>query len=131
MAFNQRGFTVLELLIVVVFLVIVGTIFFVQKRDLEVAQRDSQRKTAINALYYNLEEVYYPANKTYPQVLTADALKGLDPTLLKDPDDVMIGEESGTYRYEPKECSDGQCKSYELRADLEGEADFVRESRNQ
>lgn len=127
---KQHGFTVLELIIVIVFLLAVGTIFFVQRRDIEVGQRDSTRKTAINAIYYNLEEVFYPANKAYPEALTADQLKGLDPSLLKDPEDVMIGEENSDYRYEPKDCQNGKCKSYELRADLEAEADFVKTSRN-
>ena len=127
---RQRGFTVLELIIAAVFLVAAGTIFFVQKRDLEVAARDSASKTAINAIYYNLEEVYYPANKAYPEHLTADQLKGLDPTQLKDADGKTIGADGSTYRYEPKDCKDSRCKSYTLRADLENEADFVKESRN-
>jgi type II secretory pathway pseudopilin PulG len=127
---KQYGFTVLELIIVIVFLLVVGTVFFVQRRDIEVGQRDTNRKTAINAIYYNLEEVYYGANKAYPESLTADQLKGLDPSLLKDPEDVMIGEENSDYRYEPKDCHNGACKSYELRADLEAEADFVKASRN-
>lgn len=127
---QQHGFTVLELIIAIVFLVAIGTIFFVQKRDLEVMQRDSARKLAINAIYYNLEDIYYPSNKSYPAVLTAEGLKGLDPALLKDPDGVTIGEQNSNYRYEPKDCADGKCKSYELRADLEKEADFVKESRN-
>lgn len=128
---KQRGFTVLELIIVVVFLLVVGTVFFVQRRDLQVANRDSQSKTAINAIYYNLEDIYYAANNAYPETLTADALKGLDPSALKDPDDVTIGDENSTYRYEPKDCTNGLCKSYELRADLEAEADFVKDSRHQ
>jgi prepilin-type N-terminal cleavage/methylation domain-containing protein len=127
---KQRGFTVLELIIVVVLLVAIGTIFLIQQRDLQVGQRDSQRKTAINAIYYNLEDVYYPANKAYPEHVTADALKGIDPTLLKDPDGVMIGEQNSNYRYEPKNCKDGRCASYTLRANLEKEADYVKDSRN-
>lgn len=127
---KQAGFTVLELIIVVVFLVVVGTIFFIQKRDLEVAERDTARKTAINAMYYNLEEVYYPTNKAYPEKITAEALRGIDPALLKDPEGVQIGDQNSDYRYEPKDCQEGKCKSYELRADLEHEADFVKTSRN-
>ena len=127
---RQAGFTVLELIIVVVLLIALGTVFFVQRRDLEVMQRDSDRKVAVNSMYYNLEDVFYPANKGYPEAITADTLKGIDPSLLKDPDGVMIGEENSNYRYEPKDCSEGLCKSYELRADLEHEADYVKTSRN-
>jgi Tfp pilus assembly protein PilE len=128
---SQRGFTVLELIIVIVFVLAAGTIFYVQKRDLEVQARDSDRKTAINAIYYNLEDVYYAANKAYPQKLTADQLKGLDPSILKDPEGVAIGEQNSDYSYNPKDCTDGKCKSYTLTANLEHEADYVKTSRNQ
>ena len=127
---RSSGFTVLELMIVIVFLVVAGTVFFVQKRDLEVAGRDSQRKTSINAIYYNLEDVFYPANKYYPEQLTSDQLKGLDPSQLKDPQGKTVGEYGSNYRYEPKDCQGGKCKSYTLTADLEYEADFAKTSRN-
>lgn len=126
---NQRGFTVFELIVAVVVLVVAGLFFFIQKRDLEIDARDSQRKTAINAIYYNLEDIYHPAHGAYPEHLTADQVKGLDPALLKDPNGKTIGEEGSNYRYEPKDCTDGKCKSYTLTADLENEADYTRESR--
>lgn len=44
---RQRGFTILELIIAIVFVLVAGTVFYVQKRDLEVQARDSARKTAI------------------------------------------------------------------------------------
>jgi type II secretory pathway pseudopilin PulG len=128
---SQRGFTVLELIIVIVFLLLAGTVFYVQKRDLEVQSRDSQRKTSINAIYYNLEDVFYATNRAYPEHLTADLLKGLDPAVLKDPEGAAIGEQNSDYSYEPKDCTNGRCKSYTLRANLENEADFVKSSRNQ
>ncbi|HEU5187227.1 MAG TPA: type II secretion system protein [Candidatus Saccharimonadales bacterium] len=128
---RQKGFTVLELIIAIVFLLAAGTFFYVQKRDLEVANRDSQRKTAINAIYYNLEDIFLPANKFYPEALTADQLKGLDPSLLTDPDGKKVGEEESNYRYEPKDCTEGKCKSYTLTANLEHEADYIKTSRNQ
>jgi Tfp pilus assembly protein PilE len=128
---SQRGFTVLELIIAIVFVLVAGTVFYVQKRDLEVQARDSTRKTAINAVYYNLEDVYYAANHAYPQKLTSDQLKGLDPSLLKDPEGVAVGEQNSDYSYDAKDCTDGKCKSYTLRANLEHEADYTKTSRNQ
>ena len=128
---KQRGFTILELIIVIVFLIAAGTIFYVQKRDLEVQARDSTRKTAINTMYYNLEDVYYQTHKSYPQALTAEQLKGVDPSILKDPEGVAIGDQKSNYSYEAKDCTNGQCKSYSLRADLEHEGDYVKASRNQ
>lgn len=128
---QQRGFTILELIIAIAFLLVAGTVFYVQKRDLEVHERDSMRKTAINAMYYDLEDVYFPIAKAYPEKLTADQLKGLDPSLLKDPEGVAIGEQNSDYSYETKDCNAGLCKSYVLRANLEHEADYVKASRNQ
>ena len=126
---RSMGFTVLELIIAVVFLAAAGTIFFVQKRDLEIYQQDSARKTAMNAIYYTLEDVYYPINQGYPEQLAADQLKGLDPSQLKDPKGIAVGTEGSDYRYEPKDCTDGKCKSYTLTANLEHEEDFVKTSR--
>lgn len=128
---RQHGFTVLELIIAIAFVVVAGTVFYVQKRDLEVQSRDSARKTAINAMYYNLEDVFYATNKFYPEKLTADQLKGLDPSILKDPEGVAVGEQNSDYSYEAKDCAEARCKSYSLRANLEHEADYVKTSRNQ
>ncbi len=127
---RQRGFTVLELIIAIVVLLAAGGIFWVQKRNLETANTDAQAKTAINAIYYNLEDIYYPTNQSYPEHLTADQLKGMDPAQLKDIKGKAVGEQDSTYRYEPKDCKDGKCKSYTLTADLQNEADFVKTSRN-
>jgi len=127
---RQHGFTVLELIIAIVFLMIAGTIFFIQKRDLEVAARDSVRKTSINAIYYNLEDIYYPTNQGYPEHLTSDGLKGLDPTALKDPSGKAVETEGSDFSYTPKDCQDGKCKSYTLTANLENEADYIKTSRS-
>lgn len=127
---RQRGFTVLELIVAIVFLLIAATVFFVQTRDLETKARDSARKTAINELYYNLEDVYFVANQGYPEHLTAEGLKGINPEQLKDPSGKTVGEYGSDYRYEPKDCQNGKCKSYTLVANLENEADFEKTSRN-
>lgn len=128
---RNRGFTVLELIVAIVFLLVAGTIFFVQKRNLEMSTRDSQRKTAINALYYNLEDVYYPAHSAYPEHLTADQLKGIDPNTLKDPNGKTVGDQGSDYNYQPKDCTNSLCKSYTLTANMESEADYTKTSRNQ
>lgn len=125
----QRGFTVLELIIAIFLVLVAGTVFYVQKRDLEVARRDSTRKTAINAMYYNLEDIFFLNNRFYPETLTPDQLKGVDPELFKDPNGLTVGEQGSNYRYEPKDCTDQKCKSYTLTADLEHEADFIKTSR--
>lgn len=125
---RQHGFTVIELIVVIVFIGFAGVLFFWQKNELRIAERDNQRKVAINAMYYSLEEVYFAANQSYPRTISADNLKSMDPELFKDPNGVAIGEQSSDYRYEPSGCDANACRSYVLRADLEKEADFIKTS---
>lgn len=126
---TSRGFTIIELLIVIVVLAAASVLFFVQKNNLEVAQRDETRKTAINAMYYSLEEVFYPANNFYPRAIDEKNLPSVDPALFKDPLGVKIGEADSNYRYEAVNCDGDKCSSYTLRSVLENEADFVKENR--
>lgn len=125
---HQRGFTVIEILVTVAFIAAAATIFLIQKNDIETSNRDKQRKTAINAMYYALEKVYIKQYGYYPQRVDERALASVDPTLLKDPHGKMIGEQGSEYRYEPSGCENGKCKSYVLRADLEKEQDYIKNS---
>lgn len=128
---NSRGFTAIELMAAIVVLLAATGLAVWQRNDISAATRDSERKTSINAIYYSLEEAYYPANgNSYPERLSADNLKGLDPALLADPTGKKIGESESSLRYEPRNCTDGKCRGYTLRADLEKEADFIKGSRN-
>jgi len=127
---TRRGFTIIELLFIVVLLGAASILFFVQKNNLEVAARDETRKTAINAMYYGLENVYYKANSFYPRTIDSKVLTSVDPALFKDPSGVQIGEANSNYRYEPADCNGDQCKSYTLRTTLENEADYVKTSIN-
>ncbi len=127
---STRGFTVIELVFIIVLLGVASVIFFVQKNNLEVSAHDAQRKTAINAMYYSLEEVYYPQHGSYPRTLTPEALPSVDPELFKDPAGVRIGEADSDYRYEGVNCDGDTCQRYTLRASLEREDDFVKENRN-
>lgn len=126
---KQRGFTVIELLALIVILAIIGTVFWTQKTAIETSARDDQRKTAINAMYYGLEEVYFPTNKNYPKALSSSTLPSVDPAQFKDPEGRELGTSKSDYRYEGKECSGDTCKSYSLRTTLENEADYVKNSR--
>ena len=127
---KQRGFTVLELLAIITLLVVVGAVFWSQKTNIEAAARDDKRKIAINAMYYGLEEVFYPANKSYPKTLSSSTLPSIDKNLFKDPNGIEIGKANSNYTYEGKDCdSNNTCKSYTLDARLEHEADYLKESR--
>lgn len=127
---SSSGFTIIELVFIIALLGIASVLFFVQKNNLEVAGRDESRKTAINAMYYSIEEVYFKANGYYPRTIDATILPSVDPALFKDPADVKLGESNSNYRYEPYNCNGDQCKNYTLRSTLENEADYVKQNRS-
>jgi Tfp pilus assembly protein PilE len=124
------GFTVIELVFIIIVLGLASIIFFVQKNNIEVITQNNTKKTAINAMYYSLEEVFYPANKYYPQTITSDNLKSVDPVLFTDPGGKKLGTAGSAYTYSPTNCTDNKCKSYTLKSTLTNEADFVKTSRN-
>ena len=127
---SSRGFTIIELLIVIMFIAVASVVFFVQKNHIEIAARDDARKTAINAMYYSLEEVYFANNAAYPRTINAETLPSVDPTLFTDPNGVKIGESASDYRYQGLNCNNNSCQSYKLRTILENEDDYVKKSRN-
>ena len=112
---KQSGFTVIELLVVVVLFVLAGMFFLQQKSQIETVDRDRQRKTAINAFHFSLREVYYKQKGSYPRTIDAKTLPSVDPNLFN-------------YKYEGLNCEGDSCKDYNVRADLEAEDDFVRRS---
>jgi type II secretory pathway pseudopilin PulG len=127
---QSDGFTIIEILFVVILLGTASTLFFIQKNDLSILARDNQRKVAINSMYYGLEEVFYTNNKYYPQTINSDNLKSVDPDLFTDSNGVKLGDTGSLYNYEPTNCVDQKCKGYTLKSSLENEADFVKTSRN-
>ena len=64
---RKNGFTILEILIVAVFATLLLILFFVQKSNVDAMNRDKDRKIAINAMYYALEESFYSKNGYYPE----------------------------------------------------------------
>lgn len=90
---RESGFTVIELVVVAIILAVAATLVFIQINNLKVASQDTQRKTAINAMHYALEEVYYKKNKSYPETLQSSTLPSVDPELFTDPDGFTLGKE--------------------------------------
>ena len=127
---RTQGFTVIELIIVILILAGASILFFTQKNTISTTARDQQRKTAINAMYYSLEEVFYAKNSFYPSTITSANLPSVDPDLLLDPYGVIVGDADSDYRYEATNCTDDKCKAYTLRSSLENEADFVKQSKH-
>lgn len=137
---RSSGFTVIELVCIIALLAGASALFFVQKNALETTRRDEQRKTAINAMYYGLEEVYFANNKSYPRTLNETTLTSIDPALFTDPNGIKIGQTTtilneqeqsveSNYRYEPTGCTEDVCTGYSLRTSLENEDDFVKQQR--
>lgn len=127
---RSQGFTVIEIIIVIVFLGAVTTILFIQKANLSAAQRDDQRKTAINAMYYNLEEVFYEQNGYYPPKINSKTLRAMDPALFTDPEGIKMNDQGSNYHYVATNCESNVCKSYKLSTELEKEAIYVKTNRN-
>jgi len=127
---KSNGFTVIELIFIIIVVGLASVIFFIQKHNIEIVANDDNKKTAINAMYYGLEEVFYPTYKYYPQTISTTNLKSVDPDLFTDPSGIKLGDSRSAYSYSPTNCSNGQCKGYTLQATLENENDFIKTSRN-
>lgn len=127
---RESGFTVIEILAVIVFLSIATVLLLIQKDNLQASQRDHTRKTAVNAMYYSLEEVFYEQNGYYPSKIDSKTLRSMDPELFTDPSGVKMNEANSSYRYEGLNCENEKCKAYKLTATLEKEAMYEKTNRN-
>ena len=127
---KKDGFTIIELLIVASFAALALVLFFIQKANVDAMQRDDDRKTAINAMYYALEEGFYAKNGYYPETISEENLKYLDPALFTDPMGVNLGVDGSSYTYEPANCASSKCKEYILKATLEKEDLYIKRNRN-
>lgn len=63
---RQKGFTVIELLVVAGFLIAVAVLGYIQFSKITNEAENTTRRTAINAIYYSLEEDFYKRNQYYP-----------------------------------------------------------------
>lgn len=126
----KKGFTILEIIIVGIFASLLLIIFFIQKSNVDAMNRDEDRKVAINAMYYALEESFYKEHNYYPEHISEDNIKVIDPSLWTDPSGINLGDLGSSYSYEAANCKDGKCKEYTLKANLEKEDDYVKNNRN-
>ena len=127
---TKQGFTILELIIVAVFASLLFILFFVQKSNLDAFARDEDRKTAINAMYYALEEGFFKDHGYYPSEIGEDNIQIIDPALWTDPLGFNLGDPLSSYSYEPANCDhDNHCKEYVLKATLEKEDVYVKTNR--
>ncbi len=128
---TKKGFTVLELILCVVFVGVFVVLFFLQKVNVDAMDRDEKRKVAINAMFYALEEGYYKEHNGYPEnIENEDVLPWIDPNLFTDPNGFPLWDADSNYHYEATDCENELCKSYTLRAMMEKEDIYVKTSRH-
>ena len=127
---TKHGFTILEIIIVAAFASLLFLFFFIQKQNIDAMNRDDARKTTLNALYYALEEGFYPDHGYYPDHIDEDNLPIIDPALWTDPLGFNLGDPLGSYFYEAADCDNGHCREYTLKALLEKEDTYIKHSRN-
>lgn len=123
---NQKGFTIIELLIVIVVIGILAALVLNAFGNIQERARDTERRTDINSIHTQLE-LYYADNTSYPSAITVATLPDLNPEALTAP--------TGTYNFTatPAGCTTaaGTCTSYTLNAVLEADGTtFSRDSLN-
>lgn len=83
---NQKGFTIIELLIVIAIIAILATLVLTNFRGAQAKGRDTVRQNRITSIYTKLEE-YYNNENSYPgEDFTATLFAGIDSEALSDPD---------------------------------------------
>ena len=139
---KQQGFTIVELLIVIVVIGILAALVITTFTGIQKKARDTERTTDIKALHGQIE-AYYAQNQYYPVLadVTTTNLKGLDGGALVDPKggSLVAGTgDSSHYGYKVTQ-SDGStactlaaqdCQKYILTATLEGGGTYVKDSLN-
>jgi prepilin-type N-terminal cleavage/methylation domain-containing protein len=147
---KERGFTIVELLIVIVVIGILAALVITTFSGIQKKARDSERQTDINAVHGQVE-AYYAQNGKYPTLTDLQTasfisgnLKGLDISALKDP---KLGgttpfpvqtATSSNYGYNPTKddgsscdnSSGNECTKYTLVANLEAGGTYQKTSLN-
>jgi prepilin-type N-terminal cleavage/methylation domain-containing protein len=142
---NNLGFTIVELLIVIIVIGILAALVLVTYNGVQQKARDTERKTDIQALASHLE-VYNAQNGRYATLANmndatfrAANMKGLDSNALQDPkgaaQTLCSTVQANCYAYvtTPANCdngANGDCTNYVLTATLEAGGTFVKQSSN-
>jgi prepilin-type N-terminal cleavage/methylation domain-containing protein len=151
----QKGFTIVELLIVIVVIGILAALVLNTFAGVQQRGRDTERQTDINAIATQLE-AYYANNSAYPSIVQLQSadwiqanLKGVDLGAFKSPQDSAANSIAGTasttkYGYNvvplaPTSCNTaaatptstlGTCTGFTLTSVKEGGGTITKESLN-
>ena len=146
---NQHGFTILEILLVLVIIGLLGTLVFSTYAGIRRSQRNQERHRDIQDIYQQLE-AYDVENAKYPTIANindstwrATNMKTLDKESLRDPSSkayaLVAMPTKNAYSYEvvaadgtPCDNAAKPCAHYTLTATLEGNGmgTFVKSSLN-
>lgn len=142
---NNRGFTIVELLIVIVVIGILAGLVIVTYNGIQQKARDTERKTDINALAshaeaYNAQAGNYPTLANFNDAtFRTTNMKGLPAEALKDPkgaaQTLCAAATATCYGYVPAPTgcdngTNGDCASYTLTANLEAGGTYSKQSSN-
>ena len=146
-ATNQKGFTIVELLIVIVVIGILAALVITTFTGIQQKARNTERTTDIKALHGQVE-AYYAQNGKYPTLANLNDstwrgtnMKGLDAEALKDPkgtaQTLVASPAANSYSYDVT-ASDGtacdnttkDCAQYTLTATYEGGGTFSKTNLN-
>lgn len=114
---TKSGFTLIETVVLIAAFALISGFLAVEKTNIDAMSSDARSKSAINAMYYALEESFYKTHEYYPESISANTL----PTVSPDLWDIA-------YTYEPASCFQGHCSAYKLSVELKKEAEYLKES---
>ena len=120
---KQSGFTLLELLIVIVIIGILAVLIIPNLASGPQRARDAQRKSDLRNIKTALE-TYYNDTNSYPGggSWKTDLTGGATPYMKTVPQDPK-SKSDYTYATTPVACTTGSCTSYTLTATLENQKD--------
>lgn len=116
---QQKGFTIIELLVVIVVIGILLALLIPNLFSAQARARDTDRKNDLKVIREQLE-TYYNDNGSYPEA-TADLVPSYMDAVPTDPQ----GAAAYTYTPTPAGCTTlaGDCVTYTLSASLENDND--------
>ncbi len=119
---KQEGFTLLELLIVIVIIGILAVLIVPNLASGPQRARDGQRKSDLRNIKTALE-TYYNDKNGYPAAATVTTDLTTGGTYLKTMPQDPKTKSDYTYTPSPSSCASGACTSYVLDASLENSKD--------